>query len=224
MQNININNSWKKPLEKDFNSKYFANIQKTIKQDIESWETIYPKLDNIYNAFNLTHFEDVKVVILGQDPYHWEWQANWLCFSVDDWIKQPPSLKNIFKELKSDMWIEIPVSGNLESWAKQWILMINAILTVKKWQPASHKKIWWWTFTDNVIKTISDQKKWVIFVLWWNFAKEKEALIDSTKHYIIKSAHPSPFSARNWFFNSKPFSKINNILKEKWDKEINWKL
>ena len=221
---INIHNSRKKALEKEFSSKYFSDIQKIIKQDIKSWETIYPKLENIYNAFNLTHFEDVKVVILGQDPYHGKWQANWLCFSVSDWIKQPPSLKNIFKELKTDMWIETPISGNLEAWAKQWILMINAILTVKDWQPASHKKIWWWTFTDNVIKTISDQKEWIIFVLWWNFAKEKEALIDTSKHYIIKSAHPSPFSARNWFFDSKPFSKINKILKEKWDKEIDWKL
>jgi len=218
------NNSWKNILKNEFNKEYFKNIQNKIDKDTKKWEIIYPPKEKIFNAFNLCSFDNLKVVILWQDPYHWEWQAHWLSFSVQDWVKQPPSLKNIFKELNSDLWIDIPESWNLETWAKQWILMINAILTVKKWQPASHSKIWWETFTNNIIKTISQEKEWIIFVLWWNFAKQKESLIDIYKHYIIKSAHPSPFSARNWFFWSKPFSKINEILKEKWSEKIEWKL
>jgi uracil-DNA glycosylase len=156
-------------------------------------------------------------VILWQDPYHWENQAHWLCFSVQNWEKIPPSLKNIFKEIKSDIWLEISKNGNLEKWWKQGILLLNSILTVEKGKPASHKKIWWDKFTDFLIKKISDEKKWVIFVLWGNFAKSKKILINEKKHFILESAHPSPFSVKNFSWN-KHFSKINNFLK----KEINW--
>ena len=156
--NQKIEASWLEVLKKEFMKYYFKNIKKSLVKDIEAWETIYPPMNLIFNAFNHTTFNNVKVVILWQDPYHWAWQAHGLCFSVQDWIKQPPSLKNIFKELKSDLDIDAPENGNLEKWADQWVFLLNAILTVKNWQPASHSKIWWETFTDSVIKTISEKK------------------------------------------------------------------
>jgi uracil-DNA glycosylase len=161
----------------------------------------------------------LKVVILWQDPYHWEWQAQGFCFSVPKWIKLPPSLRNIYKEL----WIDSK-NWDLTSWTKQWVFLLNAILTVQAWNPTSHSKIWWETFTDNIIKTISDKKEWVIFLLWWAFAQTKEKLIDTNKHYILKTTHPSPFSAYRWFLWSNCFKETNKILKENWEKEINWKI
>jgi len=219
---IKIDSSWLEVLKDEFEKDYFKVIKKQIIDDIESWITIYPNPKNIFNAFNYTPFDKVKVVLLWQDPYHWIWQAHWLCFSVQDWVTPPPSLKNIYKELKDDIWAEIPISWNLEKWTKEGVFMLNAILTVRAWLPASHSKIGWETFTDKVIETISEKKEGVVFILWWNFARNKKILIDTKKHLVIESAHPSPFSAYNWFLWSKPFSKTNDYLKKIWKKEIDW--
>lgn len=224
MQKPSIHKSWDKILNNEFNQDYYKKIKEKIVEDINNWKTIYPPLESVFSAFSKTSLDDLKVVILWQDPYHWEWQAHWLSFSVQDWVKPPPSLKNIYKELNDDLWIEIPKSWNLENWTKKWVLLLNAILTVKASLPASHSKIGWETFTNTIIKNISDKKENIIFILWWNFARSKKSLIDLNKHFVIESAHPSPFSAYNWFFWSKPFSKCNEILKKIWKKEIDWKL
>jgi len=218
----NIHESWFKILEKEFNSPYYMEIKKAIVNDINLWETIYPPLDKVLEAFKKTPFSNLKAVILWQDPYHGPNQAHGLSFSVQDWVVKPPSLKNILKELHDDIWCEIPESWNLEKWCEEWVLLLNAILTVKAWIPASHAKIGWEIFTDNVIKSISENAFWIVFILWWNFARSKKDLINTKKHFIIEWAHPSPFSAQNWFFGSKPFSKTNEILKKLWKKEINW--
>lgn len=215
---------WKKKFKPEFEKDYFLEIKKQIVSDINLWETIYPPLEKIFFAFEKTSFDDLKVVILWQDPYHGNGQAHGLSFSVPDWIIPPPSLKNIYKELRNDLGFDIPNWWNLEKWTSQWILLLNAILTVKAWIPASHSHIGWETFTNEIIKYISDKKENIIFILWGNFAKSKKQFIDEKKHFIIKSAHPSPFSAYNWFFGSKPFSKTNEILKSIWKKEIDWKL
>lgn len=222
MKNPKIHPSWEKILSPEFEKPYYNEIKKIIVNDINLWETIYPPLDKVLNAFEKTPLSELKVVILWQDPYHRPFQAHGLSFSVQNWVPPPPSLKNIFKELHDDIWCKIPKSWNLEKWCKEWILLLNAILTVRAWIPASHTKIGWETFTDNVIKAISDNLEWIVFILWWNFAKSKKTLIDTKKHFIIEWAHPSPFSAYNWFFWSKPFSKTNKILKKLWKKEINW--
>ena len=193
IKDIKMDSSWLEVLKDEFEKDYFKDIKKQIVADIESWTIIYPNPKNIFNAFNYTPFDKVEVVLLWQDPYHWPNQAHGLCFSVEDSVKLPPSLKNIFKELKEDIWATIPQSWNLEKWTNEWVFMLNAILTVKAWLPASHSKIWWETFTDKVIKTISDKKEWVIFILWGNFAKNKKSLIDTTKHFVIESPHPSHF-------------------------------
>lgn len=221
---VQIEKSRKDLLQSEFEKDYFLWIKKFLSQEIKEWKTIYPKWKDIFNAFNSTPVEKVKVVILWQDPYHWPNQAHWLSFSVQEWIKQPPSLKNIFKELQSDLWIQIPSHWCLQSRAEQWILMLNASLTVRQSEPMSHSKIGWEIFTDSIIQKLSDQKEGIIFVLWWAFAQSKENLIDSQKHYILKSAHPSPFSAHRWFFGTKPFSKINQILSQNWKSEINRKI
>ncbi|NDK08827.1 uracil-DNA glycosylase [Candidatus Gracilibacteria bacterium] len=221
---IKIDSSWLQVLKDEFEKDYFKTIKKQIVDDIDSGTIIYPNPKNIFNAFNYTPFDDLKVVLLGQDPYHGAGQAHGLCFSVQDPTPPPPSLKNIYKELNSDLGCEIPKSGNLEKWTKEGVFMLNAILTVKAGLPASHSKIGWETFTDKVIKTISDKKDGVVFILWGNFARNKKSLIDLNKHFIIESAHPSPFSAYNGFLGSKPFSKTNEILKKLGKKEIDWKL
>lgn len=224
MSDIKMDNSWLEVLKDEFEKDYFKKIKKQIVDDIESGITIYPNPKNIFNAFNFTPFNKVKVVLLWQDPYHWPNQAHGLCFSVQEPTPPPPSLKNIYKELNDDLWCQIPKSGNLEKWTKEWVFMLNAILTVKSGMPASHSKIWWEYFTDMVIRTISEEKEWVVFILWGNFAREKKKLIDLNKHFVIESAHPSPFSAYNWFLWSKPFSKTNEILKKLWKQEIDWSL
>ncbi len=211
-------------LNNEFEKEYFKQIENTINNELNIWTIVFPSLDNIFNAFKLTDFENLKVVILWQDPYHWKWQAHWLSFSVEDNIKLPPSLKNIYKELKSDLNIDFPLSWNLEKWARKWVLLLNSILTVRSGEPASHSKIWWEIFTDNIISEISNKKEKIVFILWWNFARSKKKLIDENKHFIIESAHPSPFSARNWFFGSKPFSKCNDYLKSIWKDPIDWNL
>lgn len=215
----NIKNSWKNILEEECQNTYFKKIEQKINDDINNWITIYPEIKNIFKAFEKTSFDDIKVVILWQDPYHGKWQAQWFCFSVPKWTKLPPSLKNIYKELNIDT-----KNWDLTPWTKQWVLLLNAILTVQEENPASHAKIWWEQFTDNIIKKISKDKKWIIFLLWWTFAQSKEKLIDHLKHYILKTTHPSPFSAYRWFIWSNCFLETNKILKQNWKKEINWNI
>ncbi len=221
---IHMDSSRKDVLSDEFQKPYFAHIQESLLQQTQAWHTIYPKWSDIFNAFNLTPFDQVKVVILGQDPYHGEWEAHGLCFSVQDWVRQPPSLKNIFKELQSDLGITPPVSWNLTKRAEQWVFLLNAGLTVMKDTPNSHKDIGWHTFTDAVIKAISDRKEWVIFLLWWAFAQKKKELVDTTRHFVLEAPHPSPFSVHKWFFWCKHFSKVNQIFKNRGEKEINWDL
>ncbi len=213
-------NNWQTILENEFQKDYFKNITTFLETNKD--KTIFPEKENIYACFNKTSFDNLKVVILWQDPYHWEWQWNWLSFSVNTGVKLPPSLRNIYKELKSDLWIDLWDNWDLSHWAKNWVLLLNSILTVEKWLPSSHKNIWWETFSDNIIKYINDNKDFIIFILWWNFAINKEKLIDIKKHYIIKSPHPSPFSAHSWFFGSKCFSKCNEILQRNNLTPINW--
>ncbi len=219
---INLDNSWLKYLKWEFEKPYMKNIRSFLEAEIKSWKTIYPNPKDIFNALNTTKFDEVKVVIIWQDPYHWPNQAHWLSFSVKEPVKSPPSLKNIFKEINRDIWTEIPDSGELTRWAKQWVLLLNAILTVEWWKPASHSKIWWQSFTDEIIKVISKEKKWVIFLLWWAFAIWKKSLIDTSKHYILETTHPSPFSAHKWFIWSWHFSEVNRLLIKDWKKEITW--
>jgi len=218
---IQIDVSWKAILTKEFAKPYFAHIKEFLLQEKQAWHIVYPKWSDIFNAFNLTPFDKVKVVILGQDPYHGEWEAHGLCFSVQDWVRQPPSLKNIFKELQDDLWIVSPKSWNLTKRAEQWVFLLNASLTVRKDEPNSHKDIGRHTFTDVVIKTISDKKDGVIFLLRWAFAQKKKELIDTTRHIVLEAPHPSPFSVHKWFFGCKHFSRVNEILKSKWQQPIN---
>ena len=216
--------SWKKVLISEFQLEYFSTLGRFLVDENQK-ETIFPPSHLIFAAFDKTPFYRVKVVILGQDPYHAEGQAQGLCFSVPDGVKQPPSLKNIFKELSSDIVCDIPKYGNLEKWAEKGVLLINAILTVRAHQAGSHQKKGWEKFTDAVIKKISDEKENIVFILWGNYAQGKSKLIDETKHFIVKSVHPSPLSAnRGGFFGTKPFSKTNKYLESKNIKAINWEL
>lgn len=209
---VSIESSRHSKLASEFTKPYFHQLTTTLKEKKQSGELFYPSWSLIFNAFDTTPFEAVKVVILGQDPYHGPWQAHWLSFSVPDWVKQPPSLKNIFKEIHSDCWWVIPTSGNLTNRAEQWVFLLNAVLTVTARMPASHKWLWREQFTDAVIATISEHKDHVVFLLWWNFAKSKKALIDEKKHLVLQAPHPSPFSAHSWFFWSKHFSQCNARL------------
>ena len=220
IKSVNIEQSWKEVLGEEFSKPYFPKIKEFLLDEINHWYTIYPQWKDIFNAFNLTPFDQVKVVILWQDPYHGAWEAHGLSFSVPNGIRIPPSLKNIFKELKSDLDIDPPESGNLEKWAKQGVLLLNAGLTVRKDTPNSHKDAGRHIFTDAVIKKLSDEKEGLVFILWWAFAQEKECLIDTDKHFVIKSAHPSPFSANRGFLWSKPFSKCNEMLTSIWKEPI----
>lgn len=214
--------SWATALAEELDQPYFKELQNFIEEERKS-KIIYPAPEDVFSAFELTPLEQVNVLILGQDPYHGENQAHGLCFSVKPGLKIPPSLVNIYKELKDDIGFEIPDSGYLVPWAKQGILMINAVLTVKAGTPNSHKNKGWETFTDAVISQVN-QKQNVIFVLWGGYAKKKVKLIDANRHIIIQSAHPSPLSARNGFFGSKPFSNINSALRKAGKPEINWQL
>ena len=219
--NLNIDNSWKKQLTPEFEKEYFIKLIEFVQNEYSNHK-VYPPAREIFSAFELCKFDDVKIVIIGQDPYHGPGQANGLCFSVRDNMRKPPSLLNIFKEIKSDLEIPVPESGNMERWAKQGIFMINATLTVRAANAGSHQNKGWEIFTDQVIKVISEKKENVIFMLWGAFAQKKEALIDTSKHYILKSVHPSPLSAHRGFFGCKHFSKTNDRLKIKGLKEIAW--
>src|SRR5690606_16174493 len=218
---VKIESSWKEVLKDEFEKPYFKNLVEFVKSEYET-QKIYPPGKQIFSAFDHTPFDEVKVVIIGQDPYHGQGQANGLSFSVADGVKQPPSLKNIFKELRSDLGKTIPESGNLERWAEQGVLLLNATLTVRASQAGSHQNKGWEQFTDAVIQKLSDQKANLVFILWGAYAQKKGCIINPEKHFIIKSAHPSPFSAHSGFFGSQPFSKTNTYLKSIGKKGITW--
>ena len=222
--NIQIEESWKEVLKEEFEKIYFQHIVTFLKAEKSSGKTIYPPGQLIFNAFEKTPFPKVKVVLLGQDPYHNKGQAHGLSFSVPNGVAKPPSLINIFKELKNDLGIEIPENGNLEKWASQGVLLLNASLSVRQNEPGSHSAVGWLQFTDRVIKKISDEKEGIIFLLWGKFAQEKQSLIDETKHFVLKAAHPSPFSAEKGFFGCRHFSKTNELLMKQNKKPIDWKL
>jgi len=240
-----LSTSWKKILTEELQKPYIKEIEDFLVSEKKAWKTIFPEEKNIFNALNSTNFNDVKVVILGQDPYHWKWQAHWLSFSVQEWVKIPPSLKNIYKEIESDI-PSTPLSSkeqgelsckdkrrcpeveglgvrswNLQDWAHQWVLMLNAILTVEESSPASHRKIWWEQFSDIIITKLSEKKN-VVFLLWWAFAKSKAKLIDSSKNLVLETSHPSPLWSYRGFLWSKHFSKANDYLEKNWIKKINW--
>ena len=219
---IKIHRSWKPYLQNDFNSAYFHKLVDYVKDEYSAHQC-YPQGNQIFTAFEHCHFEDTKVVIIGQDPYHGEGQAHGLCFSVNDGVKHPPSLINIFKEIEQDLGIPYPKNGNLMRWADQGVLLLNATLTVRAHEAGSHQKKGWETFTDSVIKLISDKKENVVFLLWGGFAKSKAKLINANKHHILTSGHPSPLSAnRGYWFGNKHFSKTNELLINIGIKEIDW--
>lgn len=219
---VKIEDSWKKVLQPEFEKPYFKDLINFVR-NAYSTTTCYPKGSKIFSAFDFCKLDDLKVVILGQDPYHGPNQANGLCFSVSDGIPHPPSLINIFREIETDLGIPYPKSGNLERWAKQGVLLLNATLTVESGKAGSHQKHGWETFTDQVIKSISDNKENIIFLLWGGFAKKKIKLIDTTKHHVLTSGHPSPLSAnRGYWFGNKHFSKTNEILMDQIGSKIRW--
>ncbi len=215
--------SWLKVLANEFKKDYFKALKAFLLQEKAQYKNqIYPPGKQIFSAFHHTPLDDLKVVIIGQDPYHGPGQANGLCFSVADGIPQPPSLKNIFKEIERDLGTPPPASGNLERWAKQGVLLLNATLTVRHKTPGSHQKRGWEQFTDKVIKTISDEKQDVVFLLWGSFAQQKAQLVDRSKHHILQTTHPSPFSAHRGFLGSGHFSKCNDILTSKGRTPVQW--
>jgi len=225
MDDVKIEASWKKVLQEEFGKEYFTKLRKFVKDEY-THGIIYPAPKNIFRAFELTPFDKVEVVILGQDPYHGQNQANGLCFAVNPGVQLPPSLQNIFKELASDIPAQqgptLLKGGDLERWAKQGVLLLNATLTVKAHTAGSHQKKGWEEFTDAVIRKLSEERENLVFILWGNYAKAKGAHIDRTKHLVIESAHPSPFSAFSGFFGSKPFSKTNEYLIKHNKKPIDW--
>ena len=218
-----IGNKWDEYLSDEYKKEYFKELLEFVKKEYKT-KTIYPKQNEVFNAFRYTDYDDLKVVILGQDPYHGPNQAEGLSFSVSNEVLKPPSLKNIFKELESDLKIPYPKANSLKPWAKQGVLLLNAVLTVEEHRPTSHKDKGWETFTDDVIKIINDKSEPVVFILWGAYARDKKKLITNSHHLVIESAHPSPFSARNGFFGSKPFSKANEFLKRNGIKEIDWRV
>ncbi|MBR4302678.1 MAG: uracil-DNA glycosylase [Bacteroidaceae bacterium] len=218
---VKIEESWEKVLQPDFEKPYFKELTDFVRSEYAT-TTIYPPASLIFNAFNLCPFDKVKVVIIGQDPYHGPGQAHGLCFSVNDGIQFPPSLQNIFKEIKSDLDIPIPTSGNLTRWAEQGVLLLNATLTVRAHNAGSHQKKGWETFTDSVIRILAEQKENLVFILWGAYAQKKGAFIDKNRHLVLSSAHPSPLSAYNGFFGNHHFSLTNKWLTEHNLKAIDW--
>jgi uracil-DNA glycosylase len=218
---VKIEPSWKSRLDQEFNKSYFQELTAFIKNEYQS-QTVFPPGKEIFRAFDCCTFDDIKVVILGQDPYHGPGQANGLCFSVRHGIRMPPSLQNIFKEIHNDLGKPIPATGDLERWANQGVLLLNATLTVRSGTPGSHQNKGWEAFTDAVIKKISDEKEHVVFLLWGAYAQKKGEIIDRDKHFVLMSPHPSPFSADRGFFGCKHFSKANQYLKSKGLNEIDW--
>lgn len=219
---VKINDSWKEALKSEFRKPYFLEIVNFLRMEKMAGKTIFPPGSLIFNAFNLTPVERVKVVLLGQDPYHGAGQAHGLCFSVQSGVKPPPSLVNIFKELNNDLGLPIPNHGNLTHWAQQGVLMLNASLTVRANEPMSHARIGWAEFTNAVIRRVSELQPHVVFLLWGKFAQEKQELIDETRHLVLKAAHPSPYSANNGFFGCRHFSKANQWLMKNGIDPIDW--
>jgi uracil-DNA glycosylase len=218
-----IEESWKQVLADEFGKSYFASLKEFLLEE-KSKHVVYPPGNLIFNAFQLTSFDRVRVVLLGQDPYHGHGQAHGLCFSVPRGVVQPPSLVNIFKEVQADLGIPLPKHGNLENWARQGVLLLNATLTVRADQPGSHQRRGWETFTDSVIRKLSEQRVGLVFLLWGRLAHEKESLIDTNRHYILRAAHPSPYSAFNGFFGCRHFSRTNELLGKHGLDEIDWRL
>jgi uracil-DNA glycosylase len=218
-----IEASWKEALTSEFEKTYFLDLKKFL-LDEKTQHTIYPPGGLIFNAFDKTPFHQVKVVILGQDPYHGPGQAHGLCFSVPPGVPAPPSLVNIFKEIRDDLALPIPSHGNLEAWARQGVLLLNTSLTVRANHPLSHQNKGWETFTDSVIKTLSDRRSGLVFLLWGRNAKAKVPLIDTAKHFVLTAAHPSPLSAYNGFYGCRHFSKTNELLTKQSLEPIDWKL
>lgn len=218
-----IEESWRNVLSQEFEKEYFSELKNFLKEEKKN-HTIYPPGPQIFSAFEYTPFHNVTAVIVGQDPYHGAGQAHGLCFSVPEGIKAPPSLMNIFKEIHADLGLPIPQHGNLEAWARQGVLLLNATLTVRARQAGSHQRKGWESFTDTVIRRVSELKSGVVFLLWGRFAQSKQALIDASKHHILKAAHPSPFSAYNGFFGCRHFSKTNQLLEQQGDTPIDWQV
>lgn len=218
-----IGNDWDEILKPIWKSPGFHNFMNIVKEKYKE-NTCFPEYNNIFNALKLTPYSKVKVVILGQDPYHGVGEAHGLSFSIQDGIKKPPSLKNIFKELHDDLGFDEPESGNLEKWAKEGVLLLNSVLTVEKDKAASHKDLGWNLFTDHIIKLLNQKETPIVFILWGNFARSKKVFITNEKHLVIESVHPSPFSVYNGFFGSKPFSKTNDFLIKTGQTPIDWKL
>ncbi|MEH7203248.1 uracil-DNA glycosylase [Bacillus safensis] len=216
-----LNDSWWAVMKSEFEQPYYQELREWMKEEYRT-QTVFPKPDDVYRALHLTSYEKVKVVILGQDPYHGPGQAHGLSFSVQPGVKHPPSLRNIFQELKDDLGCPVPNHGSLVSWAEQGVLLLNTVLTVRKGEANSHKGKGWERVTDRVIDVLNERDQPVVFVLWGRHAQNKKDRIDQNKHYIIESPHPSPFSARNGFFGSRPFSKVNTYLKQMGFEEINW--
>lgn len=218
-----LQNDWAPMLAEEFEKPYYLKLCQALKEEYQA-HTIYPDMFNIFTALHLTGHEQAKVVILGQDPYHGPGQAHGLSFSVKPGIKPPPSLKNIYKELKSDLDCSIPEHGYLVHWARQGVMMLNTVLTVRGGNPNSHKGLGWETFTDRVIHLLNERKTPLVFILWGKHAQEKASFIDTSKHFIIQSPHPSPFSANRGFFGSRPFSRANQFLRSRGAAEIDWQL
>lgn len=218
-----ITEKWDEILASEYKKEYFITLLKTLQKEYQT-KTIYPKKHEVFRALRLTDYDNIKIVILGQDPYHGKGEAEGLSFSVKDGIRKPPSLQNIFKELETDLGIKPPQSGSLVKWAQEGVLLLNSILTVEKDKPLSHKYLGWERFTDEIIKKINEKETPVVFILWGSFARSKKKYITNKNHYIIESTHPSPFSAYNGFFGSKPFSKANNFLISKKISPVNFKL
>lgn len=221
---VKIEAGWKEILKNEFGKDYFQQIAAFLKTEKAQGKTIYPPGGLIFNAFDKTPYDKVKVVILGQDPYHGPGQAHGLCFSVPDGVPPPPSLVNIYKELNADIGLPVPKTGNLTKWAERGVLLLNAVLTVRANEAASHSKIGWMDFTDAVIKKISSEKEGVVFLLWGRFAHDKQVLIDETRHHVLKAAHPSPFSADKGFFGCRHFSKTNALLTRRGIDPVDWKV
>lgn len=218
-----VSADWATVLASEFEKEYYLSLEQQLKNEYAS-SLIFPPEEYIFSALELTPFNDVRVVILGQDPYHDDFQAHGLCFSVKKGVKLPPSLRNIFKELNAEYGYPLPTHGNLEKWAKQGVLLLNSVLTVRAHEAASHSNLGWQLFTDRVIAELNRREKPIIFVLWGNYARTKKMLITSTQHIVLEAAHPSPLSAHRGFFGSKPFSSINKILRDWNEKEIDWEI
>jgi uracil-DNA glycosylase len=221
---VDLHESWKHPLQSEFDSDYMVELRQFLVTEREAGKIIYPRASLWFHALDITPLDQVRVVILGQDPYHGQGQAHGLCFSVQDGVKPPPSLVNIYKELKSDLDISPPTHGNLEAWAKQGVLLLNSVLTVESGLAASHQGKGWERFTDAIIRLVNAQARPIVFILWGNYAQKKAAFVDRSRHCVLSSAHPSPLSAHNGFFGSKPFSKANGFLESQGQAPIDWTL